>query len=65
VSRNRCRGAGRHLGQPVEVAGQRERPPVDRLHGLEDAVTHGQPVVENGDSGGLDVLQPAVEPELH
>src|SRR3546814_16129559 len=41
------------------------RLPVDRLHRLEDAVAHGQAVVEDGDTGGLDVLQPAVEPDLH
>src|SRR5690606_18407749 len=36
-----------------------------RLDRLEDAVAHGQSVVEDGDAGGLGVLQPAVEPDLH
>ena len=39
--------------------------PVDRLDRLEDAVAHGQPVVEDGDPGVVGVPQSAVDPDLH
>ncbi len=49
-------------GEPVEVAGDREGPAVDGLHGLEHAVAGGESVVEDGQGRVRGVDEGAVDP---
>ena len=57
---------GGRPAEPREVAGQRERDPVNHLDRLEDTVPHGEAMVSNGDGRSLRVFeQLTVHPCVH
>ncbi len=58
--------ARRGPGQPAQVPAQRERQPVDHLHGLEDPVPDGETVMEHRDRGSARIIeQSSVHPCAH